>query len=99
MNRHNISYARNHLSELITRVKEGETVWIVDRDRPVARLEPMDTSPSRDADLKSALVRRGILRPARRRLEPKTLGALPLPEPGKRADIVAALLADREKER
>ena len=41
MNMANISYTRNHLSELINRVKEGETILIMDRQRPVARLEPV----------------------------------------------------------
>lgn len=99
MNRHNISYARNHLSELIARVKEGETVWIMDRNRPVARLEPVTGCETADADRKASLVRRGILRPPRRRPNPKALAALPLARPVKGGDILAALLADREEGR
>jgi len=99
MNRHNISYTRNHLSELIARVKEGETVWIVDRDQPVARLEPVTSYETADADVKASLVRRGILRPPRRRPNPKAFAALPLAKPIKGGDILAALLADREEGR
>ena len=44
MNKANISYTRNHLSELLSLVKEGETILIVDRQVPVARLGPLRPS-------------------------------------------------------
>jgi hypothetical protein len=34
----NISYLRNHLSEVLSCVKEGETVLVLDRKKPVACL-------------------------------------------------------------
>jgi prevent-host-death family protein len=39
----NISYLRNHLSEVIAAVREGETLLVLDRDKPVARLIPYTT--------------------------------------------------------
>ena len=96
MNVANISYARNHLSELLNRVRDGETVLIVDRQTPVARLEPPENLSKASPAWKADLVRRGIVRPARRRLNPETLKALPLPTPHDKGDILAALLADRE---
>ncbi|MCD8482290.1 MAG: type II toxin-antitoxin system prevent-host-death family antitoxin [Verrucomicrobia bacterium] len=36
----NISYLRNHFSEVLSCVKEGETVTVLDRDKPVAKLVP-----------------------------------------------------------
>lgn len=36
----NISYLRNHLSEVINCVREGESVMVLDRNKPVARLVP-----------------------------------------------------------
>ncbi len=41
MNKADVSYTRNHLSEMLSRVREGETIVIVDRQRPVVRLEPL----------------------------------------------------------
>lgn len=40
MKRANIASAKNNLSKLISEVQKGETVLIVNRDVPVARLEP-----------------------------------------------------------
>jgi len=97
MNTANISYTRNHFSELLDRVRGGETVLIMDRNRPVARLEAATHDGATEATAwKASLIRRGLLRPARHRLDLKALRALPesRPEPG--GDILGALLADRE---
>ena len=99
MNRANVSYTRNHLSEMLARVKEGETILIVDRQRPVARLEPAAGPAAGEADWQAALVRRGLVRPARRRLDVKAFGSMALPAPRAGGDILNALLADREEGR
>ena len=96
MNRANISYTRNHLSQMLARVKAGETILIVDRQQPVARLEPASGASAPAADWQAALVRRGLVRPGRRPLDLGVLGALPLPTPREGADILATLLAERE---
>ena len=41
MRRANISTTKNNLSKLIDEVRGGESIVIVDRDVPVARLEPV----------------------------------------------------------
>ena len=41
MKKASITEAKNNLSALIDRVKGGSSVLIVDRGRPVARLEPV----------------------------------------------------------
>ena len=41
MKRANISTTKNNLSKLIDEVRGGEAIVIVDRDVPVARLEPV----------------------------------------------------------
>src|SRR5262245_56837251 len=68
-----ITEAKNRLSALIDRVRQGETVVITDRGRPVARLESVVTDPSADpAGRLARLERRGLLRRAgarRRRLQ------------------------------
>jgi antitoxin (DNA-binding transcriptional repressor) of toxin-antitoxin stability system len=96
MKKANISYTRNHLSEMISQVREGETILIVDRQRPVARLEPVGGAASRDVPWQADLVRRGLVRLARARLDVKALGALRMAVPNEDADILAALLDERE---
>ena len=99
MNTTNISYARNHLSELISRVREGETVLIMDRHKPVARLEPAGTGDGDRSPVTADLVRRGLVRPARKALDPKALSVHPLPAPRKGGDILSVLRAEREEGR
>lgn len=92
----NISYTKNHLSELLDRVKEGETVVILDRKRPVARMEPVAGSQAPAEDWIEGLVRRGVVMPARKPLKPEALKRLRPVVPRKGADIVRALDEDRE---
>ena len=99
MNKANISYTRNHLSEMLSRVREGETILIVDRQQPVARLEPVAGLSARGIPWQADLVRRGLVRPARGHLDVKALGALTLPTPRGGGDILDALLAEREEDR
>lgn len=99
MNKANISYTRNHLSEMLARVREGETILIVDRQQPVARLEPVSGPSTPGLPWQADLVRRGLVRPARGRLDPKALGALTLPATCGGGDILEVLLAEREENR
>ncbi|OGV69423.1 MAG: hypothetical protein A2269_00880 [Lentisphaerae bacterium RIFOXYA12_FULL_60_10] len=101
MNKANISYTRNNLSKLLACVREGESVLIVDRERPIARLEPVDegTGRSEGFPLREDLVRRGLICPARTRLDIKRLKAIPLPSTTGGGDILDSLLADREDAR
>ncbi len=58
-----ISYTKNHLSALLEQVKRGETVTILDRTKPVARMVPVESSGDVDWDRKlDDLERRGIVR-------------------------------------
>ena len=62
-----ITQAKNGLSALIDQVKAGESIVILDRGTPVARLEPIvggGTSEGRLERLERAgLVRRGVAAP------------------------------------
>ncbi len=99
MNKANISYTRNHLSEILLKVREGETILIMDRDQPVARLEPIAGLSAQGSPWQADLVRRGLVRASRNRLDVKALLAMPLPAPKGGGDILEALLAEREEGR
>ena len=96
MNRANISYTRNHLSELIARVREGESILIVDRQHPVARLEPVLRADDPNTRWQEDLARRGLIRSARSRIDPRALQSMPRATPEEPGDILDALRADRE---
>jgi prevent-host-death family protein len=98
MKKASITEAKNNFSALIDRVKSGSPVLIVDRGRPVARLEPVSAhGPDGDSRL-TRLVREGIVRPARRSI-PKDLFATKPPRLKKRASGVRTLLAERREGR
>jgi len=91
-----VTESKNELSRLLRRVRAGHSVLIMDRDVPVARLEPVagDTIP--DAPRLAALERQGLLRrnrPAAGMIA--RLKQLPAPKVKTGASAVAALLADR----
>jgi prevent-host-death family protein len=89
-----ITEAKNNLSALIDSVKGGSPVLIVDRGRPVARLEPVSGARHDDDSRLDHLVREGIVRPARGSL-PKSVFATKPPRVKKGASGVRALLDDR----
>jgi prevent-host-death family protein len=93
-----ISEAKNNLSALIDRVKGGSPVLIVDRGRPVARLEPVRSVGAADEDRLARLVREGVVRPARGEA-PKAMMATMPPRGKKGASGVRALLDDRRQGR
>ena len=69
MKKASITEAKNNLSALIDGLKGGSPVLIVDRGRPVARLEPVTIGSESDEDGRlSRLVREGIARPGRGRI-------------------------------
>jgi prevent-host-death family protein len=94
-----ITEAKNNLSALIDGLKNGSPVLIVDRGRPVARLEPViaGTDVAQDGRL-SRLVREGIVRPARGRLSKELLTEQP-PRAKGGASILRALLEERQEGR
>ena len=94
MKKASITEAKNNLSALIDSVKGGSPVLIVDRGRPVARLEPVGGGRSDDDSRLARLVRDGIVRPARRSAS-KDLFATRPPRLKKRASGVRALLDER----
>lgn len=94
MKKAGITEAKNNFSALIDKVKTGSPILIVDRGRPVARLEPVGGLGSDDDSRLARLVRDGIVRPARAPL-PKSLVETKPPRLRKGASGVKALLDDR----
>ena len=85
---------RNNLSALIDSVKGGSPVLIVDRGRPVARLELVGGVHRDDDSRLARLVREGIVRAARRSV-PKDLFATKPPRLKKGVSGVRTLLDER----
>jgi prevent-host-death family protein len=99
MKKASITEAKNHLSALIDGLKKGPPVLIVDRGRPVARLEPVTSLGEGEQDGRlSRLIREGIVRPGRTAPANSLFTAQP-PRPKRNASAVAALLAERRDSR
>ena len=93
MKKASITEAKNNLSALIDGLKGGSPVLILDRGRPVARLEPV--TPGREPDGRlSRLIREGIVRPGRTPLS-RTLFTEQPPRPNRGASAVGMLIAER----
>lgn len=99
MKKASITEAKNNLSALIDGLKGGSPVLIVDRGRPVARLEPVtgDHEGGQDGRL-SRLVRDGLVR-LRRARPPRTLFSSPPPRANAGASVVDALIEERREGR
>ena len=97
MKRASISDAKNQLSALLDRVRQGETVIIEDRGVPVACLGPVvgARTAGRDGDRLARLERQGTLRPARATTTPRSLRQGP-PRPGRRVSLSRLVLDERE---
>lgn len=92
-----ITEAKNRLSALLDVVKGGETVLIVDRGVPVARLESAVTSEDVDGRIarleRAGLVRRGTATP------PLELILSDPPAPRRGGSVLEALLEERREGR
>jgi prevent-host-death family protein len=93
-----LTETKNNLSALVDQVRQGETILILDRGRPVARLESVLAGAGEPEGRLERLERAGLVRRAR---VPQA-GALPpgpLAEPAPGASALAALLAERREGR
>lgn len=91
-----ISEAKNRLSALLGKVRHGQAVLIMDRSRPVARLEPVKPEDVGDPETWLAdLERDGIVR--RPKVSPSKLKfSEPIAKAKRGSNVVEALLAERE---
>jgi prevent-host-death family protein len=96
MKKASITETKNHLSRLLDEVKSGTTILIMDRNRPVARLEPVAAEERTNADRVAALVREGLAAQPRRPFDLKAFlsrKAVRLPAG---ASAVQVMLSERE---
>ena len=93
-----ITEAKNSLSALLDHVRTGETVLIVDRGRPVARLESAVTGPADSDGRLARLQRAGLVRTARGAPSVELIAKRP-PRPRRDASVVGALLDERRRGR
>jgi prevent-host-death family protein len=98
MKKASISTAKNRLSALIDLVRKGETVTITDRNQPVAQLTPLPPSSMATSSRLAALERAGLVKRARSAAGSQLLDRLP-PMPRTGADVLGALLAERDEGR
>ncbi len=88
-----ITQAKNGLSALIDRVKSGESILILDRGTPVARLEPITGAGDGDGRAarleRAGLAKRGVTPP------PVDLILQPGPAGSPGASLLDALLEER----
>ena len=88
-----ITEAKNGLSALIDRVRAGESIVILDRGTPVARLEPVANDPDASGRIRR-LERAGLVR-ARTGPPPLDLVRTPAPELAVGVSAVQAVLDER----
>jgi antitoxin (DNA-binding transcriptional repressor) of toxin-antitoxin stability system len=99
MKRASVTYTKNCLGRVLGMVREGDTVLVLDRDVPVARIEPVSAPGLSAADHLRLLERRGVVTPPRRRLDAKAFVRRPRVRPTGGASAVAALIAERQASR
>lgn len=88
----NISTTKNELSRILGEVKAGETYLIVDRNVPIARVEPLRSPDSR----LSALATEGAVMLPEQAFDVKGFLKARRPRVSPGASAVAAVLAERE---
>lgn len=93
-----LTETKNRLSALIDEVREGETILVTDRGRPVARIESaVGREPGGEGRL-DRLERKGLVRRATGVVQPDLLEGRP-PRAKAGASALAALLRERETDR
>jgi prevent-host-death family protein len=94
MKRASLTETKNNLSALIDQVRQGETIVILDRGRPVARIESILAAEVEPEGRIARLERAGLVRRPRRR-RPKKLFAESPPRSKSGASVLEALLDER----
>jgi len=91
-----ISETKNNLSRLLEEVRRGETILLMDRRVPVARIEPYRAATGPDEEGLATLVSKGIVAPPERELDVAAFLASRGPRLPHGISAVRTLLAERE---
>jgi prevent-host-death family protein len=90
-----VTEAKNNLSKLLQKVRHGQSVLILDRNIPVARLEPLDPrEPAAEEARLRELERKGLIKIGKGKL-PKDFFKLPRLKFKK--SLVEAVLEERRE--
>jgi len=95
MEKATISEIKNRLSAYLKKVKAGQSILILDRDQPVARLERVEPERHPD-DRLMRLERAGLIR---RASQPVPIKVLKAPAPKAKAGVLQALVEERREGR
>lgn len=98
MKRATLTETKNNLSALVDQVQHGETILILDRGRPVARLASVVGEEDDPEGRLARLERQGVLRRASAPLDPEILKEW-RPQARQASGVLATLLADRREGR
>jgi prevent-host-death family protein len=99
MKKATITEAKNHLSRLLEEVKSGTTIIILDRNKPVARLEPVGSDEATNDDRVATLVAQGLATAPRHRLDIDSFLSRKMIRLPARTSAVQALLEERAQGR
>ena len=91
-----MSQAKSHFSSYLNDVQKGETVLIFDRDKLVARLEPVSNADIPDSERVRALVKSGAASAPRHKLDADAFLRRPRPRLPKGAAGAETLVKDRD---
>jgi antitoxin (DNA-binding transcriptional repressor) of toxin-antitoxin stability system len=97
MKKASITETKNNLSRLLDEVKSGTTILILDRDKPVARLEPIAADSDTNNDRVARLVRQGLTSTPRHTLDLEEFLAWKRPRLPDGANAVQFLIEEREE--
>ena len=95
MQRATVSDLKSRLSAYLKKVRAGETVLVLDRDQPVAKIEPATFEDDPKARL-AMLAREGLIKPAEKRVPMRMLKSRP---PASPKSVLEALLKERREGR
>ncbi|MFQ5739032.1 MAG: type II toxin-antitoxin system Phd/YefM family antitoxin [Acidobacteriota bacterium] len=94
-----ITQTKNQLSALLDEVRRGESILILDRKRPIARIEPVTGSTRTEEEGQLAkLERQGLLRRAQSPLQESFFQSKPPGSSGE-PSLLEALLRERDENR
>jgi prevent-host-death family protein len=99
MKKASISETKNHLSQLLEEVKSGTTILILDRNRPMARLEPLGPEEGSSSEAVATLVRNGLAASPRRALHLPAFLERKMVRLPAGTSAVQTLLSEREADR